>query len=63
MINNPSGAPAASGFDEKRWTLGLNYWLGSSTVIKAAYQFGDRRTPGAGRENVNAILFQAAMGF
>ena len=63
MINNPSRAPAESGFDEQRWTLGLNYWLGSSTVIKAAYQFGDRRTPGEGRENVNAILFQAAMGF
>lgn len=63
MINNPSGAPAETGFDERRWTFGLNYWLGSSTVIKAAYQFGDRRTPGEGRENVNAILFQAAMGF
>ena len=62
-INNPDGAPAESAFDEQRWTLGLNYWLGSSTVIKAAYQFGDRRTPGEGRENVNAILFQAAMGF
>lgn len=63
MINNPSGAPAETGFDEKRWTIGLNYWLGSSTVIKAAYQFGDRTTPGEGRANVNAFLFQAAMGF
>lgn len=63
MINNPGGAPAETGFDEDRWTFGLNYWLGSSTVIKAAYQFGERRTPGEGSENVNAILFQAAMGF
>ena len=63
MIDNPSGAPAATAYDEKRWTFGLNYWLGSSTVIKAAYQFGDRRTPGEGREDVNAFLFQAAMGF
>lgn len=63
MINNPSGAPAETGFDEDRWTFGLNYWLGSSTVIKAAYQFGERRTPGEGSENINAILFQAAMGF
>jgi len=62
-INNPGGAPAETGFDEDRWTFGLNYWLGSSTVVKAAYQFGNRRTPGEGRENVNAILFQAAMGF
>ena len=63
MLNNPGGAPAESAFDETRWTLGLNYWLGSSTVIKAAYQFGDRHTPGEGKENVNAILLQAAMGF
>ena len=63
MINNPSGAPVETGFDEQRWTFGLNYWLGSSTVIKAAYQFGERKTPGVGSENVNAILFQAAMGF
>ncbi len=61
LLNQPRGAPEA--FDEQRWTLGLNYWLGPSTVIKAAYQFGDRRTPGEGRENVNAILLQAAMGF
>lgn len=63
MVNNPSGAPEETGFDEKRWTFGLNYWLGPSTVIKAAYQFGDRRVPGEGKENVNAILLQAAMGF
>jgi hypothetical protein len=62
-INNPSGAPAATAYDEQRWTFGLNYWLGSSTVIKAAYQFGERKTPGAGSENVNAFLLQAAMGF
>lgn len=63
MINNPSGAPAETAFDENRWTFGLNYWLGPSTVVKAAYQFGDRSTPGEGSDNVNAILFQAAMGF
>ena len=63
MINNPSGAPEETDFDEKRWTFGLNYWLGPSTVVKAAYQFGDRRVPGEGKENVNAILLQAAMGF
>ena len=63
MINNPDGAPAETAFDERRWTLGLDYWLGPSTVLKAAYQFGTRREPGEGEENVNAILLQAAMGF
>ena len=63
MINNPGGAPAATAYDEHRLTFGLNYWLGSSTVVKAAYQFGDRTTPGQGSENINAILFLAAMGF
>lgn len=63
MIDNPDGAPEETAFDEKRWTLGLNYWLGSSTAVKAAYQFGDRRLPGAGSENVNAFLLQTAMGF
>jgi len=63
LIDNPRGAPAETAFDEQRWTFGLNYWLTASTVLKAAYQSGERRTPGEGHENVNAILFQAAMGF
>lgn len=63
MLNQPSGAPAETGFDEQRWTFGLNYWLTPSTVFKAAYQFGDRKTPGTGTESVNAFLLQAAMGF
>lgn len=59
-LNTPSGAPEA--FDEQRWTCGLNYWLGQSTVIKAAYQFGHRDGE-EGRENVDSFLIQAAMGF
>jgi hypothetical protein len=60
-IDTPWGAPGA--FDEERWSIGLNYWLGQSTVIKAAYEFGDRRSLDNGHENVNSILLQAAMGF
>ena len=48
------------GYDESRYTIGLNYWLGPSTVLKTAYQFDDRSH---GSQNQNAILIQAAMGF
>ena len=62
-ISNPSGAPEETSFVEKRWTIGLNYWLGASTAIKVAYQFGDRTTPGSGKETPSAFLLQTAMGF
>ncbi len=62
-IHNPSGAPVETSFDEIRWTIGLNYWLGASTAIKVAYQFGDRTTPGTGKERPSALLLQTAMGF
>lgn len=62
MINQPSDAPDAN-WDENRYTFGLNYWFGPSTVLKAAYQFGDRRIPGEDKREVNAFLLQAAMGF
>jgi hypothetical protein len=51
-----------SGFgdpEETRWTLGLNYWLSPSTVVKAAYEWDKPR----GERNKNALFFQTAMGF
>ena len=48
------------GFDERRFTVGLNYWLGASTVVKVAYEF-DRQN-GTG-ENGNAFFTQFALGF
>jgi hypothetical protein len=60
-LNRPSGAPMDT--DEDRWTFGLNYWLSPSTVVKAAYQFGERRSGMEVNENINAFLIQAAMGF
>ena len=60
-LNQPADAPET--FDEERWTIGLNYWLGQSTVIKAAYQFGHRDHEETSRENVDSFLIQAAMGF
>ena len=61
MIDQPSGAPDA--FDERRWTFGLNYWVGQSTVIKAAYQWGHRHAANDPRGDDDAFLLQAAMGF
>ena len=61
MLQEPNNAPGA--FDEQRWTFGLNYWLGPSTVIKVAYEFGHRTDSGSGRKEVSTFLLQAAMGF
>ncbi len=45
--------------EETRWTLGLNYWLSPSTVVKAAYEWDKPN----GERNKNALFFQTAMGF
>ena len=45
--------------EETRWTLGLNYWLSPSTVLKAAYEWDEAN----GEPNRNALLIQMAMGF
>jgi len=45
--------------EETRWTLGLNYWLSPSTVLKAAYEWDQPN----GQPNKNALLLQTAMGF
>jgi hypothetical protein len=60
-IDEPNEAPGA--FDERRWTFGLNYWLGPSTVIKAAFETGHRSSSDDQDEDVTAYLLQAAMGF
>jgi hypothetical protein len=48
------------GFDEIRWSLGLNYWVNPSTVVKAAYEFDHQDRIG---QSGNAFLLQAAVGF
>src|SRR5437870_1208309 len=45
--------------EETRWTLGLNYWLSPSMVLKAAYEWDQPN----GEPNRNALLIQTAMGF
>jgi len=53
-LDLPAGAP--NNEYTERWTVGLDYWLGASTVLKAAYEFGNR-------EELDAFLLQVAMGF
>lgn len=48
------------GFDEQRWTFGLNYWLTPSAVIKAAYEFDDKN---GGARDQDAFMMQMAVGF
>jgi hypothetical protein len=55
-----SRAPSGLGDPaEDRWTLGLDYWVSPSTVLKAAYEWDNPY----GEPNRNALLIQAAMGF
>lgn len=50
---------ASESGDEQRFTIGLNYWIGPSAVIKAAYQLDDREV-GSGH---SGFLLQGAVGF
>ena len=60
-LNQPPGLSLAD--DEERWTVGLNYWLGPSTVLKLGYEFIHRSGGESGDIHGNALLIQAAMGF
>ncbi|MFZ5496534.1 MAG: hypothetical protein ACOZE5_14515 [Verrucomicrobiota bacterium] len=57
----PEGPPEST--DERRWTLGVNYWLTSSTALKAAYDFGRRTEKGESAESYQGLRLQAVMGF
>lgn len=56
-INNPGGIPDL--VDEMRYTIGLDYWLMSSTVLKLAYEIDDQD----GARDNDAFRLQAATGF
>jgi hypothetical protein len=57
-ITAPGHAPDQ--FNEQAWTLGLNYWLGPSTVIKLAYRFDNRDH---GEKDEDTLFVQAVVGF
>jgi hypothetical protein len=55
-VNAPGGSPQN---DTSAWTLGVDYWLSPSSVLKLAGE--SRRRSGASDDSV--LLFEWAMGF
>ena len=60
-VDLPRSAP--TNVDETRWTIGLDYWISPSMVVKAAYRFDDRDDPAGLEEDRDAVLVQFALGF
>jgi hypothetical protein len=58
MSNAPNVAPG--GFDERRLTFGLDYWISNATVLKTAYEIDHRDN---GQPNGDAFLLQLSTGF
>ena len=48
------------GFDEQRWSFGLDYWVTPSAVLKIAYELDDKN---GGARDQDALLMQVALGF
>lgn len=51
---------APGGYEERRWTVGLDYWLTPSTVFKAAYEWDSKSDGFPGQ---NSFMLQVATGF
>jgi hypothetical protein len=60
-FRKPPGAPDA--VVETRWTLGLDYWVTSSLVVKAAYEWDRQTDPTGTARGANAFLAEVALGF
>ena len=56
-----SQADTPTGVDESRYSIGLDYWIGPSSVVKAAYEFDHQSGSEADRHN--GVLVQFATGF
>ena len=58
IANAPNAAPG--GYDERRLTFGIDYWIANATVLKTAYEIDHRNN---GEPNGDAILLQLSTGF
>jgi hypothetical protein len=61
VLNRPH--QALDPVDDRRWTLGLDYWMTPSAVVKLAYEWDKRSDPTAPAVHANGVLLQFAMGF
>ena len=57
MLNQPA---ATVGYNQTRYTFGLNYWITPKTVFKVAYQLDDKDHHA---EDESGVLVQFATGF
>lgn len=48
------------GYDEERWSFGLDYWVSPSVVVKAAYEVDNKNN---GARDQNDFMLQVAVGF
>jgi hypothetical protein len=53
-----SALDSPGGQHESRWTLGIDYWLTSYCVVKAAYEIDQRKVG----ENQNSFIMQVGIG-
>lgn len=60
FLDWPTGAPAMEMSDWTQHTVGLNYWITPSAVLKAGYEFNDRELRGT---SLDLFIMQLAWGF
>jgi hypothetical protein len=61
VLHRPPQAPDP--VDDRRWTVGLDYWISPSSVVKLAYEWDKRDDPVGVVTNANGVVIQFAMGF
>jgi len=61
VLHRPSQAPDA--VVDRRWTIGLDYWLTPSAVVKLAFEWDKKDDPAGGAVNANGVIAQFAIGF
>ncbi|HLY76218.1 MAG TPA: hypothetical protein VKU80_19110, partial [Planctomycetota bacterium] len=61
VLHRPPQAPDP--VDDHRTTVGVDYWITPSAVIKVAYEWDKKDGPAGGPVNANGTLVQFAMGF
>jgi hypothetical protein len=61
VLHRPRQAPDP--VDDRRCTVGLDYWITPSAVVKLAYEWDKRDDPAGTAVNANGVVAQFALGF